>query len=73
MKFKEYIQLKKPYKLSYSLMSTATSVELLYSYEFSVKKYSSKPGQDLKSVGDDIWKALNLHEKAEKQAAIAEN
>ncbi|MCY4185833.1 MAG: hypothetical protein OXC82_04585 [Rhodobacteraceae bacterium] len=68
MTFNEYRRINKTDILSYSLMST---VGLLYPSEFSVEKYSSKPGQDLKSVGNDIWKVINLHEKTKTEKAGA--
>ncbi|MDE2760071.1 MAG: hypothetical protein OXH90_07215 [Paracoccaceae bacterium] len=71
MTFNEYRRIKKTGILSYSLMSTVISVGLLYPSEFSAGKYSSKPGQDLKSVGNDIWKVINLHEKTKTKKAVA--
>ncbi|MCY4309471.1 MAG: hypothetical protein OXC57_14540 [Rhodobacteraceae bacterium] len=71
MTFNEYRRINKTDILSYSLMSTVVSVGLLYPSEFSVEKYSSKPGQDLKSVGNDIWKVINLHEKTKTEKAGA--
>jgi len=68
MTFNEYRRINKTDILSSSLMST---VGLLYPSEFSVEKYSSKPGQDLKSVGNDIWKVINLHEKTKTEKAGA--